>query len=178
MFRHGLFLIALLWSSAATAMVCDIAFEVRVTHGIGPYPPGVDLHGTAQFETLRSFRQEGGATAHLATGTMGLEGNSSGRLWTLLTTSRTVAADLVGLYALDVEGLTFIGQEFRGPMALTIYGPPGSWPHERPPITQAEWDSLTLRRTFQLHAPNSSDMLGGDVTALTATCVDSDPAGQ
>jgi hypothetical protein len=178
MLRCGIILSALLWSSSATAMVCDIAFDVQITHGIGPYPPGVELHGTAQFETLRSFRQEGGATAHLATGTMGLDGHITGRLWTLITTSRTIAADLVGLYALDVEGLSFVGQDFRGPMAITLYGDPGSWPHARPPITQEEWDSLTLRRSFQLHAPDSSDMLGGDITSLLATCVDSDPSQQ
>ncbi len=154
------------------ALTCTITFSVEITHGIGPYPPGVELNGTAEFETLRSFRQEGGATAHLATGTMGLDGHITGRLWTLITTSRTVAADLVGLYALDVEGLTFVGQDFRGPMAITLYGDPGSWPHERPPVTQEEWDSLTLRRSFQLHAPDSSDMLGGDITRLDATCED------
>lgn len=172
MLRHGLVLIALLWSAPAPAMVCDIAFSVRITHGIGLYPPGVVVDGAAQFETLRSFRQEGGATAHLATGTMGLDGHITGRLWTVITTSRTMAADLVGLYALDVEGLTFIGQEFRGPMALTLYGDPGSWPYDRPPILQEEWDSLTLRRTFQLHAPDSSDMMGGDITRLLADCED------
>ena len=170
MLRNCLVLLVLLWSAPAQSMVCDIAFDVRITHGIGPYPPGVELQGTARFETLRSFRQEGGATAHLATGTMGLDGHITGRLWTLITTSRTVAADLVGLYALDVEGLSFVGQDFRGPMAITLYGDPGSWPHERPPITQEEWDSLTLRRSFQLHAPDSSDMLGGDITRLEADC--------
>lgn len=157
----------------AMALACSLGFSVSVTHGIGPYPPGTVLDGTAEFETHRSFRQEGGATAHLATGTMTLEGQITGRLWTLITTSRTVAADLVGLYALDVEGLSFIGQDFRGPMAITLYGDPGSWPHARPPISQAEWDSLDLRRVFQLHAPDSSDMLGGDITALVAECVDS-----
>jgi len=176
MIRYALLLILL--PCQAMALTCTMTFTVHVTHGIGPYPPGMDLPGTAEFETLRSFRQEGGATAHLATGTMGLDGHITGRLWTLITTSRTTAADLVGLYALDVEGLSFVGQEFRGPMAITLYGDPGSWPYARPPITQAEWDSLTLRRVFQLHAPDSSDMLGGDITNLLADCVDSAPAEQ
>ena len=168
----------LLVPAPALALSCDLSFSVTVTHGIGPYPPGTELQGTATFETHNSFRQEGGATAHLATGTMTLEGQITGRLWTLITTSRTVAADLIGLYALDVEGLSFMGQEFRGPMAITLYGDPGSWSHERPPISQQEWDSLDLRRVFQLHAPDSSDMLGGDIASLTADCVDSAPAQQ
>ncbi|WP_071673098.1 hypothetical protein [Nioella nitratireducens] len=171
MLRAAILLILL--PAKAIALTCSLTFSVHVTHGIGTYPPGTDLQGAAQFETLRSFRQEGGATAHLATGTMSLDGHITGRLWTLITTSRTVAADLVGLYALDVEGLSFVGQEFRGPMAITLYGDPGSWPYARPPISQEEWDSLTLRRVFQLHAPDSNDMLGGDVTALTASCIDS-----
>lgn len=178
MLRYALPLLFLWLSGPALALTCTISFSVHITHGIGPYPPGTDLQGRAEFQTLRSFRQEGGATAHLATGTMSLEGNITGRLWTLITTSRTVAADLVGLYAVDVEGLSFIGQEFQGPMAIVLYGRPGSWPYQRPPITQEEWDSLTLRRTFQLHAPNSSDMLGGDITSLLATCVDSDTPQQ
>jgi len=178
MLRYALPLLLLWFSGPALALTCTMSFSVHITHGIGPYPPGTELQGTAGFETLRSFRQEGGATAHLATGTMELDGHITGRLWTLITTSRTIAADLVGLYALDVEGLTFVGQDFRGPMAITLYGDPGSWPHARPPVTQAEWDSLTLRRSFQLHAPDSSDMLGGDITDLQATCVDSDTPQQ
>lgn len=171
MFRLAILLLFL--PSQALALTCAITFDVRVTHGIGRYPPGTALHGTAAFETRGSFRQEGGATAHLATGTMTLDGQITGRLWTVITTSRTEAADLIGLYALDVEGLHFVGQNFTGPMAITLYGEPGSWPHDRPPITQAEWDSLQLRRVFQLHAPASADMLGGDITALDAACLDS-----
>jgi hypothetical protein len=129
------------------------------------------LEGGADFEILRSFRQEGGATAHLATGQMVLDGNITGRLWTLITTSRNQAADLVGIYAVEVEGLSFVGVDFSGPMAITLFGDPGSWPHERPPINQEEWDSLTLRRAFQLHA-HGQDMLGGDITRLTADCDD------
>ena len=178
MIRAAMLFCFLLFPLRAQALTCTLDFSVRVTHGIGPYPPGTDLTGIARFETLRSFRQEGGATAHLATGTMSLEGNITGRLWTLISTNRTVAADLVGLYAVDVEGLSFIGQEFRGPMALTLYGRPGSWPHQRPPVTQEEWDSLTLRRSFQLHAIESADMLAGDITSLTADCVDSAPPDQ
>lgn len=161
---------------AAAALSCAIEFDVVVTQGIGPYPPGTTLTGEARFDTLRTFRQEGGATGHLATGSMVLDGHIAGRLWTLITTRRTHSADLVGIYAVDVEGLSFAGQEFTGPMAITLYGDPGSWTHDRPPITQQEWDSLDLRRVFILHASNSRDMLGGDVTRLTATCVDSPPA--
>jgi len=160
----------------ALAMSCTLSFGVTITHGIGRYPPGTTLQGSAAFETHGSFRQEGGATAHLATGTMTLDGQITGRLWTVITTSRTQAADLVGLYALDVEGLHFVGQDFTGPMAITLYGPRGSWPHDRPPITQDEWDSFQLRRVFQLHAPTSSDMLGGDIAALDAACLDSAPS--
>jgi len=169
-YRFVIALVMLMTPAAAQALSCSLTFSVIVTHGIGPHPPGTELRGTAQFETHDSFRQEGGATAHLATGTMTLDGQIAGRLWTLITTSRTVAADLVGLYAVDVEGLSFVGQDFRGPMAITLYGDPGSWPHDRPPITQSEWDSLDLRRVFQLHAPDSSDMLGGDIVDLRATC--------
>ncbi len=157
----------------ALALSCTISFGVTVTHGIGRYPPGTALHGTAEFATRGSFRQEGGATAHLATGTMTLDGQITGRLWTVITTSRTQAADLIGLYAQDVEGLSFVGQDFTGPMAITLFGRRGSWPHDRPPVTQAEWDSLDLRRVFQLHAPTSPDMLGGDITGLDAACLDS-----
>lgn len=174
MLRAGL-LMLLTVPTQALALSCTLSFDVTITHGIGRYPPGTALQGSARFETRGSFRQEGGATAHLATGTMTLDGQITGRLWTVITTSRAQAADLVGLYALDVEGLSFVGQAFTGPMAITLYGARGSWPHDRPPITQAEWDSLRLRRVFQLHAPASADMLGGDITALDATCLDFAP---
>lgn len=177
MARFALVLLTCLWAAPALALSCAISFDMQVTRGIGPYPPGTLLSGTARFEIVRSFRQEGGATAHLANGIMELDGNITGRLWTLITTSRTEAADLVGIYAVDVVGLNFVGQDFRGPMAITLYGDPGSWPHDRPPVSQQEWDSLTLRRSFQLHAPDTQDMLAGDITRLTATCVDSAPSG-
>lgn len=174
MVRLLLPILLLLIPAQALALSCTLGFSVVVTHGIGPYPPGTTLTGEAHFETLRSFRQEGGATGHLATGSMVLDGHIAGRLWTLITTRRTTAADLVGVYAVDVEGLNFAGQAFTGPMAITLYGDPGSWTHDRPPITQEEWDSLDLRRVFILHASNSQDMLGGDVTSLTAVCIDSE----
>ena len=168
-------LLALFWGSPALAqpVACDLTFDLVVTQGIGPYPPDTALTVTAQFETVRSFRQEGGATGHLATGTMVLDGDIAGRLWSVITTSRDQAANLIGLYAVDVEGLTFVGQEYRGPMTVTLYGEAGMWPYERPPITQEEWDSFNLRRSFLLHSIESRDWLAGDITSLTAACVDS-----
>jgi len=175
MARIFLILLALSWGRPALAqsLSCSLTFELEVTQGIGPYPPGTPLTVAAEFETLRSFRQEGGATAHLTSGTMVLDGDISGRLWSLISTSRDQAANLIGLYAVDVEGLTFVGQEYRGPMTITLYGEAGQWPHERPPITQAEWDSFNLRRSFLLHSIESRDWLAGDITSLTAACVDS-----
>ena len=161
---------------AALALTCSLQFDLVVTQGIGPYPPGTSLSVTAQFETVRSFRQEGGATGHLVSGTMVLDGDIAGRLWSVITTSREHAANLVGLYAVDVEGLTFVGQEFRGPMTITLYGEAGQWPYDRPPITQEEWDSFDLRRSFLLHSIATRDWLAGDITSLTAACVDSPAA--
>jgi hypothetical protein len=166
-------ILLLLLPQTAIALTCSLQFELVVTQGIGPYPPDTTLSVTAQFETVRSFRQEGGAIGHLVTGTMVLDGNIAGRLWSVISTSRDQAANLVGLYAVDVEGLTFVGQEFRGPMTVTLYGEAGQWPYDRPPITQEEWDSFDLRRSFLLHSIESRDWLAGDITSLTAACVDS-----
>ena len=175
MFRIFLPLIALI-PAQALAVTCTMEFDLIVTQGIGPYPPDTPLTVTAQFETLRSIRQEGGATGYLANGTMVLDGDIAGRIWSIITTSRDQAANLIGLYAVDVEGLTFAGQEYRGPMTLTLYGEPGIWPHERPPITQEEWGLFDLRRSFLLHSIISRDWLSGDITSLTADCVDSEPS--
>lgn len=176
--RHLILLLLTVLPAPAPAqsLSCNLTFELEVTQGIGPYPPGTPLTVAAEFETLRSFRQEGGATAHLTSGTMVLDGDISGRLWSLISTSRDQAANLIGLYAVDVEGLTFVGQEYRGPMTITLYGEAGQWPYARPPITQAEWDSFNLRRSFLLHSIESRDWLAGDITAVVAACVDSAPA--
>ena len=106
--------------------------------------------------------------AHYATGQMTIGDGITGRVWTLITTSRGSAADLTGVYAYEVEGLSFAGQDFDGPMALTLFGAPGTRPTTTPPVTQGEWDAMNLRRSFTLHA--DADMLAGDVVDLTATC--------
>lgn len=166
------FAAALATALPAAAQTCRIDFTVQITQGVGDIRPGAVLTGRASYTpTGRSLRQEGGATAHLAEGRMRLGVGIEGRIWTLITTQRGMAADLVGVYASDVTGLSVAGIAFEGPMALALYGPPGTREAGMPPVTQAEWDRLTLRRAFALHA-HGQDMLAGDVTRLSAACDD------
>jgi hypothetical protein len=154
----------------AGAQTCRLDFTVHVTQGVGAIEPGDSLAGHASYTPLGpSFPQEGGSTAHLAQGEMTLGDGIRGPIWTLIVTSRGPSADLVGVYAHEVEGLTVAGVAFEGPMALTLFGPPGSRPDPAPPTTQAGWDRLDLRRAFSLHA-QGADMLAGDVTALQVAC--------
>lgn len=163
-------LLSFLQAAPAAAQTCSIDFTVEVTQGVGAILPGTLLDGNATFTALgRSFRQEGGSTAHLASGEMTLGDSISGPIWTLIITSHGPAADLVGVYAHHVEGLTVAGIEFGGPMALTLFGPSGSRPDAMPPTTQTEWDRMDLRRAFSLHA-HGVDMLSGDVTDLVVQC--------
>ncbi len=157
-------------AAPAGAQTCEIDFTIEVTQGVGAIEPGEFLDGHASFTALgRSFRQEGGSTAHLASGEMTLGDSIAGPIWTLITTSNGPAADLIGVYAHHVEGLTVAGVSFSGPMALTLFGPSGSRPDATPPTTQADWDRMDLRRAFTLHA-HGADMLSGDVTELVVTC--------
>lgn len=162
---------ALLLAAPATAQTCTLDFTIEVTQGVGTIRPGTHLPGTASFTTNgRSFRQEAGATGHLAVGSMTIGDGISGPIWTLITTSRGHAADLVGVYARDIEGLSFAGLDYDGPMALTLYGAPGSRTGTAPPTSQAEWDDMDLRRAFTLHA-HGADMLAGDVLDLAVDCI-------
>jgi len=159
--------------SLASAQSCAASFDVEITQGVGMIRPGEVISGTAEFTMDgRSFRQEGGASAHLASGMMSFGEEIRGPIWTLISSASITAggaADTVAIYARDVEGLSFAGIEFRGPMALTVFGLPGTRLTDAPPATQAEWDALTLRRAFFVQA-GGGDMLAGDVTALTVTC--------
>ncbi|ABD53675.1 hypothetical protein [Jannaschia sp. CCS1] len=167
--RYLLVALALCLAPPATAQTCALEFTIEVTQGVGFIRPGTQLPGTAEFETSgQTFRQEGGTMAHYATGQMTLGDDISGPIWTLITTSRGFAADLIGVYANDVEGFSFAGTDFNGPMALTLFGEPGTRPDTAPPMTQPEWDAMDLRRSFTLHA--DGDMLAGDVVALAAEC--------
>lgn len=167
--RFILFPIALCLAAPAAATTCTLDFTIEVTQGVGFIAPGTQLPGTAEFTTSgRSFRQEGGTTSHLAFGTMTLNETIEGEIWTLITTARGHAADLVGVYANDVEGLSFAGDDYTGPMTLTLFGAPGSRATPTPPTTQAEWDAMDVRRAFTLHA--ARDMLSGDVLDLTVAC--------
>lgn len=153
------------------AQSCEVAFTVRVTQGAGPFQPGDTIEGAASFTTQGArFRQEGGSTAHLATGEMRLGDTISGPIWTLVITSEGPAADLVGIYAHNVEGFSVAGIDFAGPMALTLFGRPGTRPDAFPPTRQEDWDRLDLRRAFSLQAPLGRDMLAGDVTDVTVNC--------
>jgi len=168
----ALVLTALLGTLAtrAEAQTCTLDFTIEVTQGVGTIRPGARLPGHAIYTGLgRSFRQEGGSTAHLASGEMTLGDSISGPIWTLVTTSRGNAADLIGVYAHHVSGLNVSGVEFEGPMALTLFGAPGTRADTAPPTEQAEWDAMTLRRAFSLHA-HGSDMLAGTVLDLVVDC--------
>jgi hypothetical protein len=164
----------LLWmlgSPPLFAHSCHLAFTIDITHGVPAYPPGSRLDGRASFTTLGDrIRQEGGTTAHLAAGEMVLGERISGPIWTLIVTSRGGAADLVGVHANNVRGLTVAGVEFGGPMVLTLYGRPGARPEPAVPTTQEAWDRLDLRQSFSLQAPKGRDMLAGDVSDLSVTC--------
>lgn len=162
-------LLALCLATPATAQTCSLVFTVEVTQGVGFIRPGTRLPGSAEFAiTGQTFRQEGGSTAHFATGQMTIGDGISGPIWTLITTSRGEAADLIGVYAHHIEGFSFAGQDYEGPMALTLFGPPGTRPTATPPTTQIEWDEMDLRRAFMLHA--DGDMLAGDVVDLAVQC--------
>ncbi len=152
------------------AQSCAIGFDITVTQGVGAIRPGARMTGMADF-TLheRALPAEAGNTVYLATGAMRLGAEITGQVWALVTTSNGAVADLIGLYARDVQGLTFAGLAYAGPMMITLYGPPGSRPDSAPPITQPDWDAMATSRRFALHA-QGYDRLAGDVTALTVSC--------
>lgn len=162
-------LLALGLSSPLSAQTCTLDFTIEVTQGVGFIRPGTQLPGSAEFTTSgQTFRQEGGTMAHYADGHMTIGDGITGPIWTLITTSRGHAADLIGVYAHHIEGFSFAGLDYEGPMALTLFGAPGTRTSTAPPVTQAEWDEMDVRRAFSLHA--DGDMLAGDVSNLTAQC--------
>lgn len=170
MLKAGLIVAVLALPRLAGAQTCTLEFTVEVTQGVGQIVPGMRLPGHAVFNTDgRAIRQEGGSTAHLTVGEMTIGDRIRGPIWTLITTSRGNAADLIGVYARDVVGLDFAGVAFAGPMALTLFGDAGTRTSTAPPLTQREWDEMDLRRAFSLHA-NGSDMLAGDVLDLAVAC--------
>jgi hypothetical protein len=158
-------------AAPATAQTCSIDFTIEVTQGVGFIAPGTLIPGHASFSTDgRSFPQEGGTTGHMANGAMLLGDEIFGEIWAITTTSNGTASDMVGVFARDVEGFSFAGVRYEGPMSLTLFGLPGTRPVTDPPTTQAEWDALDLRRAFSLQA-HGTDMLAGNVLDLVANCV-------
>jgi len=175
MWRHTLITLSLaltptLAPNWALAERCHLDFTVEITQGVGPFRPGDRVAGQADYDTTgQTIRQEGGSVAHLARGEMRLGPDIRGEIWTLIVTSRGAAADLIGVYARNVTGLNFAGVAFEGPMALTLFGTPGTRSDAGPPRGQEDWDEMHLRRAFSLHA-HAVDMLAGDVVALSARC--------
>lgn len=156
--------------AAAMSQTCAFDFNLVVTQGVGDIMPGTELSGHAEYTVVGpSFRQEGGSTAHLASGEMWLGDSISGPIWTLMTTSEGPTADLIGIYAHHVSGLTVAGIAFEGPMVINLFGRPGTRPDPSPPTRQEEFDRMDLRRAFTLQA-HGRDMLAADVTDLIVTC--------
>lgn len=160
--------------AAAAALSCTLDFTVHVTQGVGTIRPDDRLHGTARFTaTGARFRQEGGATVHLATGEMRLDRTIRGEVWALVTTSGNPVADLVQVHARDVEGLSVAGLRYAGPMTISLYGTAGGLPAPVIPTAQAGWDAMDRSRRFALHA-QGYDRLGGDIARLDVTCTGPD----
>lgn len=158
-----------LFPLSAAAATCAIEFRFEVTQGVGFIRPGTEMSGAAQFATGDSIQQEGGSVGHFAEGEMSIDGDISGRVWTMITASREHAADFVGVYATDVTGFSFAGIEFNR-LTLSLFGQPGTMAAAAPPTSQAEWDALDLRRTLALITHDGSDMLAGDIIELNASC--------
>lgn len=156
----------------ARAQDCSLTYALTLTEGIAPLPVGTTLAGSARFRLSGArIAQEGGATTHLTRGEMRLEPGISGDLWALGTTSNGALADMIALFARDVQGLTHAGQHYGGPMMITLYGPPGSRPDTGPPTAQADWDAMTGPRRFALHAYGHG-RVAGDVRELAIRCTD------
>jgi len=163
--------LSFLIAAPAMARTCSIDFTVEVTQGVGFIAPGTLIPAHASFSTDgRFFPQEGGSTGHMANGSMLLGDEIIGEIWAVMTTSNGSASDMVGVFARDVEGFSFAGVRYEGPMSLTLFGLPGTRPETDPPMTQEEWDALDLRRAFSLQA-HGTDMLAGNVLDLVANCV-------
>lgn len=173
MIRRAIFLSVLSLSLQPTeslAQSCSLQFTVVVTQGVGFIAPGSELHATAEYTlTGETLPQESGAVAWLASGEMRLGDDIAGPIWTIMAQSGGPTADLMGVYANRIEGLSFAGVDFTGPMALTLFGRVGTLDTSEPPTEQAVWDSLDLRRAFALHS-TGNDMLAGDVTGVTVNC--------
>ncbi|MGP1357437.1 hypothetical protein [Roseicyclus sp.] len=165
--------LASLWfamPASAQVMTCRLDFEVVVTQGVGEILNGDRLAGTAEFQTTgRTLPQEGDGAAWFATGEMRLGPDIAGTIWMVVTAAGGPTADLIGIYAEDVEGLSFAGIDFEGPMALTLYGRAGTLDGPVPPMRQEAWDRLDLRRAFTL-AAHGYDMLTGSVAELRVEC--------
>lgn len=155
--------------AALSASTCELSFRFEVTQGVGLIRPGTEMGGWAAFSTGATLQQEGGSVGHIATGMMSVDGDISGRVWTLITASRDHASDFVGVYATDVTGFSFAGVDFTR-LKLLLFGDPGVIGAAELPRTQSGWDALTTRRTVILESHDGSDMLSGNVTELQANC--------
>ena len=156
--------------ASALQMTCRLDFEVVVTQGVGDIRTEDRLTGRAEFSTTgRSLPQEGDGAAWFATGEMRIGPDIAGTIWMVVTAAGGPTADLIGIYAEEVEGLSVAGIAFEGPMALTLYGRAGTLEGPEPPTAQEAWDRLDLRRAFTL-AAHGYDMLTGSIAALTVDC--------
>ncbi|NKX43314.1 hypothetical protein [Roseicyclus persicicus] len=168
-------LLAGLLPGVAPAQTCRFDYAIAVTQGVGEIRPGARMSGDGAFTLLGDRLQgEGDSTVHLARGEMRLGDGIRGEIWAIVTTAPGPAADLLGVYARDVEGMSFAGLDYAGPMLITLYGRIGTLAGDLPPLTQDGWDAMDLSRRFALHA-QGYDRLAGDVTALAINCRDALP---
>ncbi len=139
---------------AVAAQTCTLDFTIEVTQGVGDDPP---RHPAGRPRGVHSPRPELPAGRRIdrasglgrddprATASPARSGRSSPpRAATPPTWSASTRN--------HVSGLNVAGVDFGGPMALTLFGDPGTRTDTDSPTEQAEWDAMTLRRAFSLHA--------------------------
>jgi hypothetical protein len=155
----------------APAQTCDLAFTVILTQGAGPLRPGDELEGEATFTAIgESFRQEGGSTAHLASGEMRIGDTDLGAYLDAHHHVRGAVLRPHRRLCPPCRGLSVAGIDFSGPMALTLFGPSGSRPDPNPPTRRRTGTAWTCAAPSRFQAPEGRDILTGDVTEVLVNC--------
>ncbi|MEO1613520.1 MAG: hypothetical protein AAFU55_14380 [Pseudomonadota bacterium] len=159
---------------AAFAANCAGVFEVETAAAHGTLPTGAILKGEIAYDEGRAMKMGDETVSYLSTGAVKInapDGTSITASLRVIHMTRTPwFADWASFDAKDVKGDLGSITDYEDPLLLSLYAPRGSLESFDLPKDADGWATMSERRDFQVHTPDTMWTLPGKITSFEVAC--------
>lgn len=164
----------MLASVQVQAATCEARFDVVTEADHGSLPVGTVLKGVIAYDEGSSMKMGQETMSYMSTGTIQVQAPDGSQVAGVLRAIHLVRAphfaDYVSFDAKDVKGDLGGVVLYEDPMLVTLFAPRGSLVSFELPKNTMEWQTLTRRRVFQVHTPDTMWTLPGSISNFDASC--------